>query len=50
MGAIPDSNDIGQRIVVAGTTGSGQTTTARQLSLLLGLPHIELDALFWGAN
>jgi adenylate kinase family enzyme len=38
------------RIVVIGSTGSGKTTLARQLSAQLGLTHIELDALSWGPN
>jgi adenylate kinase family enzyme len=38
------------RISVVGTTGSGKTTIAQQLSQLLGLPHIELDALYWESN
>jgi adenylate kinase family enzyme len=38
------------RISVVGTTGSGKTTVAQQLSRLLGLPHIELDALYWDSN
>ncbi len=36
-----------RRIVVVGTSGSGKTTVARELSQRLGLPHIELDALHW---
>src|SRR5262249_37506021 len=35
------------RIAVVGTTGSGKSTFSRRLSGALGLPHIELDALFW---
>lgn len=40
----------GQRISVVGTTGSGKTTVAREISQRLQLPHIELDALFWDEN
>lgn len=37
-----------QRVWVVGTSGSGKTTLARELSRRLGLPHTELDALYWG--
>ena len=39
-----------QRITVVGTTGSGKTIMAREISARLGVPYVELDALFWGAN
>ena len=39
-----------QRIAIVGTSGSGKTTLARQLSDRLGLAHVELDALHWGAD
>ncbi len=39
-----------QRISVVGTTGSGKTTTAQEISKRLNIPHIELDSLYWGEN
>jgi adenylate kinase family enzyme len=45
-----DSCPIGRRIAVIGTTCSGKTTLATQLSHRLGVPHIELDALYWQPN
>jgi adenylate kinase family enzyme len=42
--------EIGRRIAVVGTTGSGKTTMARQLSLRLDIPHVEMDAIYWQPN
>jgi adenylate kinase family enzyme len=39
--------DIGRHIVVYGPTGSGKTTVAADIARRLGVPHIELDAIFW---
>ena len=39
-----------QRINVVGTTCTGKTTLARRLSEVLRIPHVEMDALFWGPN
>ena len=35
-----------QRIAVVGSPGAGKSTLARHLSDALGIPHVELDALF----
>jgi len=37
-----------RRVLVAGVTGVGKTTTAGRISRRLGLPHTEIDALFHG--
>lgn len=39
-----------RRVSVVGSTGSGKTTFARELASILGVRHIELDALNWGPN
>lgn len=36
-----------QRVWVCGLSGSGKTTIARRLARILGVPHVELDALHW---
>src|SRR5262245_12897867 len=35
-----------QRISVVGNSGSGKTTIARAIAAALGIPHLELDAIF----
>ena len=37
-------------MVVIGAGGSGKTSFAKALAGVLGLPHVELDALSWGPN
>ena len=39
-----------QRVSVVGPSGSGKTTVATRISGLLGLPHLELDAVHWQPN
>ena len=36
------------RVVVAGTSGSGKTTLSARIGQLLGVEHVEIDALFHG--
>lgn len=38
------------RVSVIGTSCSGKTTFARNLSANLGSPHFELDSLYWKPN
>lgn len=37
-----------QRILILGRTGSGKTTLARELAEAVGVPHVELDSLYFG--
>ena len=39
-----------KRIVVIGSSGSGKSTLARELSRVLRVPHVELDAIRHGPN
>jgi adenylate kinase family enzyme len=39
-----------RRVLVAGTSGSGKTTLAARIGTALQLPHVEIDALFHGAD
>jgi adenylate kinase family enzyme len=39
-----------QRVAVVGVTGVGKTMFAATLSQRLGVPHIELDSLYWQPN
>ena len=39
-----------RRINVVGTSCSGKTTLAREVARRLDVPHVEIDALFWGPN
>ncbi|GIJ44268.1 adenylate kinase [Virgisporangium aliadipatigenens] len=36
------------RVVVAGTSGAGKTTTVRRIAEVTGAPHVEIDGLFHG--
>jgi adenylate kinase family enzyme len=38
------------RVLVAGTSGGGKTTTAARIAAILGIPHVEIDALFHGSD
>ncbi len=38
------------RVVVIGTSGSGKTTFARDLAVVLSCDHVEMDRLYWLTN
>lgn len=39
-----------ERIAIVGRTGSGKTTLAREVAAALGVPHVELDSLYFGED
>ena len=46
-----DNDDVDlSRVVVIGTSGSGKSTMAKDLSEILGVPHVEFDAYRHGPN
>jgi energy-coupling factor transporter ATP-binding protein EcfA2 len=38
------------RLLILGRTGSGKTTLGRELAAALEVPHVELDALYFGSD
>lgn len=44
------SSGLGTRIAVVGPAVSGKSTLARTLGEVLGLPVVEIDALYWEAD
>ncbi len=36
------------RVLVVGTSAVGKSVFARRLALTFGVPHVELDAFYWG--
>jgi adenylate kinase family enzyme len=38
------------RLVVIGLSGAGKSTLARRIAAARGIPHVELDALYWEAG
>jgi adenylate kinase family enzyme len=38
------------RVIVVGTSGSGKTVLAKELSSRMGAVHIEMDQLYWGRD
>ena len=41
---------VARRILVVGPPGSGKTTTTAEIARRTGIPHVELDALYWEPN
>lgn len=50
LGAGDDLPRRPQRVLIAGTSGSGKTAVAACLGALLGTSHVEIDALFHGPS
>lgn len=50
MAAASIASNGSPRVVVLGTTGSGKTTLSRELSRILSVPVVELDAIRHGPN
>ena len=48
--SIKDLKNKYKYISIVGSTCSGKTTLAKHLSKILNIPHIELDAIYWGPN
>ena len=48
LGADDPLDPAPRRVLVAGTTGVGKTTTAARIGAVLRLPHTEIDALYHG--
>ena len=44
------SSEVGERIVVAGSTGAGKSVLARELAARIGSTHVELDALHFAED
>lgn len=45
--AMPPASPVGRRIIIVGQTCAGKSTLAERLAALMGVPFVELDALFW---
>jgi adenylate kinase family enzyme len=45
-----EKNAVPHRVLVVDVPGSGKTSVARRVAEILGIPHVELDGLHWGAN
>jgi adenylate kinase family enzyme len=48
LGADDPLDPVPRRVLVAGVSGVGKTTTAARIAIALDLPHTEIDALFHG--
>ena len=45
-----EHDPLGQRVIVVGSSCSGKSTLGERLASLLGVPFVELDALYWKPN
>lgn len=47
---MPESVAPLRRLRIVGTSGSGKTSLGRRAAAAMGVPHLELDAVFWDAG
>lgn len=45
--ALPRTSALGRRVIVVGSSCAGKSTLGERLAVVMGVPFVELDALYW---